>query len=60
MSKIAITGATGYIGSMLVRHLLREGNSIEVYALVRNMEKAARMLPEEAQLLWLIYQTHLR
>ena len=38
MSKVLITGATGFIGDGVVRNLLREGH--EVIALVRNLAKA--------------------
>ncbi len=43
-SRYLITGATGYVGSMLVRHLQERGE--KVVALVRNLEKAREMLSE--------------
>lgn len=44
--KLLITGATGYIGSMLIKHLLRNKNSIEIVAPVRDIAKACDMLPD--------------
>ena len=41
-SRYLITGATGYVGSMLVRHLHNQGE--HVIALVRNLDKAREML----------------
>jgi NAD dependent epimerase/dehydratase family enzyme len=41
--RILITGATGFIGSHLVRHLLADGHA--VVALTRNVEGARRVLP---------------
>lgn len=46
--KICITGATGYIGSLLSRKLVNEGN--EVHALVRSKEKATIVLDEKITL----------
>ena len=43
-----ITGATGYIGSLLAQRLIDEGE--QVIALVRNEAKARAMLPKEAAL----------
>lgn len=39
MAVYLITGATGYIGSMLTEHLLRTENDSEIIALCRNSEK---------------------
>lgn len=44
-SKILITGATGLIGSALVKTILREEN-VKVVALVRNAEKAERVFTD--------------
>jgi uncharacterized protein (TIGR01777 family) len=41
--RILITGATGFIGSHLVRRLLAEGHAVA--ALTRNVEDARRVLP---------------
>jgi uncharacterized protein len=43
MSKIAITGATGFIGSHLSQRLAEEGHSITVFT--RNTSDAAKMFP---------------
>lgn len=42
-----ITGATGYIGSMLIKHLYRQSSDDKIIALVRNQEKAKALLPKE-------------
>lgn len=39
--KIAVTGATGQLGRLVVENLKTKGSSIEIVALVRNPEKAA-------------------
>ncbi|AFY50341.1 TIGR01777 family protein [Nostoc sp. PCC 7524] len=44
--KIAITGATGFVGSRLVERLHKEGNQIVV--LTRNTASARKMFPVEA------------
>ena len=51
MEKYLITGATGYIGSMLVKHLLSLDNNVEITALVRNEEKAKRILPTDVKII---------
>lgn len=52
MEKYLITGATGYIGSMLIKHLfLQKNNDIEITALVRNIDKAHTILPSEVRLI---------
>ncbi len=48
MEKLLITGATGYIGSMLVRHILQE-NRVEIYVPVRNPEKVCALFPESPE-----------
>ncbi len=50
MPKLLITGATGYIGSMLIKHLQQKDKEIGIVALVRNMRKAVGMLPGNVQL----------
>jgi uncharacterized protein (TIGR01777 family) len=42
--KVAITGATGFVGSRLVDRLQREGHAVTV--LTRNPERAARIFPK--------------
>ncbi|MGD1809727.1 thylakoid membrane protein ThyD [Dapis sp. BLCC M126] len=44
--KVAITGATGFVGSRLVQRLHSEGEQILV--LTRNLEKAKRIFPNSA------------
>lgn len=55
MEKILITGATGYIGSMLIKHILQEnggGNgNRKIVAPVRNIRKAHSLLPDEVYIL---------
>ena len=50
MAGYLITGATGYIGSMLVRYLLECVPGAQVMALVRDARKAREMLPDAVQL----------
>ncbi|EKQ69500.1 TIGR01777 family protein [Leptolyngbyaceae cyanobacterium JSC-12] len=44
--KVAITGATGFVGSRLVERLQAEGH--EVLVLVRNLERATKLFPKSA------------
>lgn len=46
-SKILITGATGLIGSTLVRCLLALNNGVEIFCPVRNISKAYSMFGED-------------
>ncbi len=46
MMKVAITGATGFVGSRLVEKLKAEGHQILV--LTRNLERAKRIFPASA------------
>lgn len=48
MTTVLVVGATGGIGHLVVAEALREGYSTR--ALVRNPEKAARLLPPEAEI----------
>jgi uncharacterized protein len=48
MRKIAITGATGFIGSILSRRLADEGNQITVFT--RDASKAKESIPESFRL----------
>ena len=54
MSHYLITGATGYVGSMLIKELykLSKENSVpvEITAIVRDRERAGRILPPEVRL----------
>jgi uncharacterized protein (TIGR01777 family) len=56
--KIFITGATGFIGSNLVKQLLK--NNHEVICYVRNVEKARRKLGNKVELIGTtIFQNHM-
>lgn len=46
MKTYFITGATGYIGSMLVKRLLKAESDAEIAVLVRSEEKLARLFSE--------------
>jgi uncharacterized protein YbjT (DUF2867 family) len=46
--KVFLTGATGFVGSHLLRRLLAEGHSVR--ALVRDVNKAARLAQQGAEL----------
>ncbi|MBO6179993.1 MAG: NAD(P)-dependent oxidoreductase [Selenomonadaceae bacterium] len=49
---ILVTGATGYIGRMLIKHLYHAyGNDVFVTALVRNRQKAAMILPTSSRII---------
>jgi uncharacterized protein YbjT (DUF2867 family) len=49
--KVFLTGATGFVGSHLLRRLLRNGN--EVRALARSSSVAAEATPNSAKLKWI-------
>lgn len=49
MKKYLVTGATGYIGSMLIKHIRSIDETSEITALVRDLDKAKRLLPEETK-----------
>jgi uncharacterized protein YbjT (DUF2867 family) len=44
MERVAITGATGFVGRYIVKELLNRG--YQVYALVRNVKKLKEVFPE--------------
>lgn len=46
MNTYLITGATGYIGSMLIKHLRKTDHDCRITALVRNRQKAQEMFPD--------------
>ena len=45
-----VTGASGYVGSQFVQHVLSAVPGAEVVAVVRDAAKARRVLPEAAEL----------
>ncbi|MDE7478304.1 MAG: NAD(P)-dependent oxidoreductase [Lachnospiraceae bacterium] len=47
MSIYLITGATGYIGSQLIRYLHRQDKNNRIIALVRNVQKAEKMFEDD-------------
>lgn len=51
MSAYLITGATGYIGSMLIKRIMKNDCNPQVTALVRNVNKACQMLPTEVTII---------
>lgn len=46
-----VTGATGYIGSMFIKHILNTVSDAVVIALVRDVEKAKQLLPQQVTLI---------
>lgn len=50
MESYLVTGATGYIGSALIRYLLREKPDVRITAIVRAPGKAREMLPARIEL----------
>ena len=50
MDRYLITGAAGYIGSMLIKHLLT-AEETDITALVRNEEKARQLLPSTVKVI---------
>lgn len=46
-----ITGATGYIGSMLAKHILKTDKRADIAALVRDRTKAENILPSGVRLI---------
>lgn len=52
MERYLITGATGYIGSMLVQHILSlEGEKRRISVLVRDKKKAEKRLPQDVEVI---------
>lgn len=45
MKRYLVTGATGYVGSMIVKDILLRDEEAEITVLVRNHQKAVSMLP---------------
>ena len=45
--KYLVTGATGYIGYMLIKHLMYKNQDTNITAIVRDASKAEKMLPKE-------------
>ena len=51
MKNYLITGATGYIGSMLVKYINKIDNQAGITVLVRDRSKAENMLPHEVEII---------
>lgn len=51
MKKYMITGATGYIGSMLVKYIREKHKDAGIMVLVRDRAKAENMLPHDVQII---------
>lgn len=51
MSRYLITGATGYIGSMLIKYLYNQSGDNRIIAPVRDMKKAKSLLPKETNII---------
>lgn len=51
MKKYLITGATGYIGSMLIKHIRSIDETSEITALVRDPKKAKSLFPEGTKMI---------
>lgn len=49
MNTYLITGATGYIGSMLVKYIIKTEKRAGIAALVRDRAKAEKILPSEVR-----------
>lgn len=50
MNTYLITGATGYIGSMLISYIMEQEKNVNIIALVRNKDKAKNMLPADVKI----------
>ena len=48
--KIAITGATGQLGQFVIQHILKLSQEHEIIALVRDIEKAKKLLPNTIEI----------
>ena len=48
--KIAITGATGQLGQLVIQHLLKQTQANNIVALVRNVDKAAHLKAQGIEL----------
>lgn len=51
MKRYLVTGATGYIGSMLVKHIAERDKDAQVTVLVRDRRKAEGMLPADIRMI---------
>lgn len=51
VEKYIITGATGYIGSMLVKYIRKTNKDAEITVLVRDRAKAENMLPHDVRII---------
>ena len=55
--KIAITGATGQLGQLVIQHLLKQTQANNIVALVRNVDKAAHLKAQGIELRHFDYDT---
>mgnify|MGYP006175565495 CR=1 FL=1 len=47
---IAVTGATGQLGGLVIQHLLKKVPASQIIAIVRNVEKASTLADQGARL----------
>ncbi|MCR5254664.1 MAG: NAD(P)-dependent oxidoreductase [Acetatifactor sp.] len=51
MKTFLITGATGYIGGMIINRILKKDREARIIAVVRDTESAKKILPEDVRLI---------
>ncbi len=55
--KIAITGATGQLGQLVIQHLLKQTQAENIVALVRNVEKAEHLKAQGVDIRYFDYDS---
>lgn len=55
--KIAVTGATGHLGSKVIEHLNKEKKDLDIVALVHNKNHAHSLIEKAMKLEKLIFKT---